>query len=70
MTDYIRKTIVVQPEQYERIKDFRFENRMTTEMDAIRTLIEMGMHFAILKDDEQFNIDEQAAVERLNKTIR
>jgi hypothetical protein len=30
----------------------------------------MGMHFALLKDDEQFNIDEQAAVERLNKTMR
>jgi hypothetical protein len=29
-----------------------------------------GIHFMRLKQDEQFEIDEQAAVERLNSAMR
>ena len=39
----VKKLIFLTEEQAERISDFRFENRLNSENEAIRQLIELGL---------------------------
>jgi hypothetical protein len=66
----VRKSLILDEALFEEINEFRFGAKISTEMDAFRTLMMAGLHFMRLKQDEQFEIDEQAAVERLNSAMR
>jgi len=39
----IRKMVTLSPEFWEKINDFRFRKRVSTETEAIRILIEAGL---------------------------
>ena len=66
----VRKSLMIDLPLYDEIVEFRHSTRINTEVDAFRTLLMAGLHFMRLKQDEQFEIDEQAAVERLNRAMR
>ena len=42
----IRKALSFTAEQWERVKSFRFDERIATEADAVRRLIELGLEAA------------------------
>lgn len=44
-----RKMVSLPPELWERLDDFRFGNRLRTESDAIRRIIERGLAFGIIE---------------------
>jgi hypothetical protein len=66
----VRKSLILDESLYEEVIEFRHGAKINTEVDAFRTLIMAGIHFMRLKQDEQFEMDEQAAVERLNNAMR
>ena len=70
MENQVRKSLILDGNLYEEVVEFRYNARIKSEVDAFRTLIMAGIHFMRLKEDEQFNLDEQAAVERLNRAMR
>lgn len=70
MENQVRKSLILDGVLYEEVIEFRHSARIKSEVDAFRTLIMAGIHFMRLKEDEQFNIDEQSAVERLNRAMR
>ena len=39
----VRKVVALTPEQWERVEDYRFANRIASEAEAIRRLIEAGL---------------------------
>jgi hypothetical protein len=51
------------------IEDFRFDNRIKSDVEAIRLLMKAGLHFIKLQQDDQFARAEQEAVERLNAQV-
>ena len=69
MDNGTRKSIVFPNEMYEEMEDFRFNERIRIEVDAIRTLVQMGLHYYKLKQDPVFAQQELDAIERLNQTL-
>ena len=66
LQDSVRKTLYFNEELWTRIEDIRFDQRIKTEADVIRMLVEAGIYLLQLKSDPLFDQYEQAAVERLN----
>jgi hypothetical protein len=42
----VRKALGFTAEQWERVKEFRFDQRIPTEADAVRRLIDLGLETA------------------------
>jgi len=66
MDNGVRKSIVFPHEMYQEMDDFRFSERISIEVDAIRTLVQMGLHYYKLKQDPLFAQQEMDAIDRLN----
>jgi hypothetical protein len=64
--DSVRKTLYFNETLWNQIEDIRFDQRIKTEADVIRMLVEAGIYLLQLKSDPMFDQYEQAAVERLN----
>ena len=64
--DSVRKTLYFNESLWNQIEDIRFDQRIKTEADVIRMLVEAGIYLLQLKSDPLFDQYEQAAVERLN----
>ena len=64
--DAVRKTVYFNETLWNRIEDIRFEQRIRTEADVIRMLLEAGLYLLQLKSDPMFDQYEQSAIERLN----
>jgi len=65
----LRKTILFNEELWELIQDWRFERRLNTEAEAVRTLIQMGMHYDKLTKHPEFAQHEANIIEELNNSI-
>ena len=65
----LRKTILFNEELWELIQDWRFERRLNTEAEAVRTLIQMGMHYDKLSKHPEFAQHEANMIEELNNTL-
>lgn len=44
--DKVRKMVTLPQDLWEKVTDFRFDNRINTESEAIRRLIELGLQAA------------------------
>ena len=64
-----RKTIIFPDELWELINDWRFENRINTEAVAVRTLVQMGLHYDKLRQHPDFAQQEANFIEELNNSI-
>jgi len=62
----IRKSLLFPESFWSEIEDFRYDNRVKSDVEAIRILMKAGLHFIKLQQDDQFVQAEQEAVERLN----
>jgi hypothetical protein len=62
----IRKTMLFTEALWQDVADYRFDNRIGSEADCIRLLIEAGLYLHKLRMDDKYQQDEIAAVERLN----
>jgi hypothetical protein len=69
MDNGVRKSIVFPHEMYQEMDDFRFSERISIEVDAIRTLVQMGLHYYKLKQDPVFAQQELDAIDRLNNAL-
>lgn len=65
----LRKTILFNEELWELIQDWRFERRLNTEAEAVRTLIQMGMHYDKLTKHPDFAQHEANIIDALNEMI-
>jgi hypothetical protein len=65
----IRKSLLFPESFWSEIEDFRYDNRVKSDVEAIRILMKAGLHFIKLQQDDQFVQAEQAAVERLNSQV-
>lgn len=64
-----RKTIIFPDDLWELINDYRFDNRLGTEADAVRTLVQMGLHYNKLTKHPEFAQHEANIIEELNNTL-
>ena len=64
--DSVRKTLYFNENLWNQIEDIRFDQRIKTEADVIRMLVEAGIYLLQLKSDPMFDQYEQAAVDRFN----
>ena len=64
-----RKTIIFPDDLWEIINDWRFDNRLGTEAEAVRTLIQMGIHYDKLKKHPDFAQHEANIIDALNEMI-
>ena len=62
--DSVRKTLYFSENLWNQIEDIRFDQRIKTEADVIRMLVEAGIYLLQLKSDPMFDQYEQAAVDR------
>ena len=62
----VRKSLYFSEDLWESFEDFRFDNRIKSEAEGLRILLQAGIYLCKLREDPQFVRDEQAAVERLN----
>lgn len=61
-----RKSMLFPQSVWEPIEDFRFDQRIKSDTEALRILIQAGLHYFKLKQDAQFEQAEQATIERIN----
>lgn len=64
--DSVRKTLYFNESLWNQIEDIRFDQRIKTEADVIRMLVEAGIYLLQLKSDPMFDQYEQAAIDRFN----
>lgn len=64
--DQVRKSVIFSEDLYKRVSYFRFGQHIKSEVDAIRTLVEMGLHYSMLCQDPLFEKAELETVDRLN----
>ena len=62
----VRKSMLFPETLWTEIEDFRFDNRIKSDVEAIRLLMKAGLHLIRLQQDKHFAQFEQEAVERLN----
>ena len=62
----VRKTLYFNDKLWTQIEDIRFDQRIKSEADVIRMLVEAGIYLLQLKSDPMFDEYEQSAIERLN----
>lgn len=65
----LRKTILFTEPLWEQVLDWRFEQRLNTEAEAVRTLIQMGMHYDKLRKHPGFAQHEANIIEELNNSL-
>ena len=64
MANIVRKMLLLKPELMQKITDFRFVRRYTSEADAFRELLEIGLKYAnqdlsgvrVVKQKEEKNV--------------
>ena len=64
--DLVRKSIYFSEDLWTEIEDFRFDNRVKSEAENIRILVQAGIYLYKLRTDQKFVQEENAAIERLN----
>ena len=62
----VRKSLYFSEDLWESFEDFRFNNRIKSEAEGLRILLQAGIYLCKLREDPLFVQAEQAAVERLN----
>ena len=62
----VRKSLYFSEELWESFEDFRFNNRIKSEAEGLRILLQAGIYLCKLREDPVFVQAEEAAVERLN----
>ena len=62
----VRKSLYFSEELWESFEDFRFNNRIKSEAEGLRILLQAGIYLCKLREDPLFVQAEEAAVERLN----
>lgn len=70
MTDNVRKVVILSPEQWAEIAQWRWDNRINTESDSMRNLLQAGLHYYKLMQDIDFQAAEAAALNRLNNNAQ
>lgn len=66
MSDGVRKITYYPFTLWEQVVDYRWENKLNTEADAIRNLLAAGLHYFNLMQDAEFQAAEAKVVEKLN----
>ena len=66
MSENVRKVVILSTDQWAQIAQWRWDNRINTESDSMRNLLQAGLHYYKLMGDEGFQQAEAAALERLN----
>lgn len=61
-----RKSVIFPADMYQEVEDFRFDQRIKSEVEAIRILVQMGLHYAKLRQDPAFAEHEADTIDRLN----
>lgn len=69
MDNGVRKSIVFPREMFQEMEDFRFNERISIEVDAIRALVQMGLHYNKLRQDPMFAQQEADIIDRLNQAL-
>ena len=69
MNNGVRKSIVFPHEMFQEMEDFRFNERISIEVDAIRALVQMGLHYNKLRQDPAFAEHEANTIDRLNNAL-
>lgn len=62
----VRKSLYFSEELWAEFEDFRFEQRIKSEAEGLRLLLQAGIYLCKLRDDPLFVQAEMEAVERLN----
>mgnify|MGYP006284528105 FL=1 len=62
----VRKSLYFSEDLWESFEDFRFDNRIKSEAEGLRILLQAGIYLCKLREDPVFVQAEEAAVERLN----
>ena len=62
----VRKSLYFSEDLWESFEDFRFDNRIKSEAEGLRILLQAGIYLCKLREDPIFVQHEQEAVERLN----
>lgn len=65
----IRKSMLFPESFWQPIEDWRFDQRIKSDAEAIRVLMQAGLHYMKLKQDDKFEQAEQEAIERLNAQV-
>ena len=62
----VRKSLYFSEDLWAKIEDLRFEQRIKSEAEVVRLLVEAGSYLLKLREDPIFQQAEYEAVERLN----
>ena len=64
-----RKSVIFPAELYQEIEDFRFDQRIKAEVEAIRVLVQMGLHYEKLRKHPAFAEHEANIIDELNNAL-
>ena len=64
-----RKSVIFPADLYQEIEDFRFDQRIKAEVEAIRVLVQMGLHYNKLKKHPAFDEHEANIIDELNNAL-
>lgn len=64
-----RKSVIFPAELYQEIEDFRFNERIKAEVEAIRVLVQMGLHYDKLRKHPAFGEHEANIIDELNNAM-
>ena len=64
-----RKSVIFPADLYQEIEDFRFDQRIKAEVEAIRVLVQMGLHYDKLRKHPAFAETEADIIDELNSTL-
>ena len=65
----VRKSILFPEILWEEISEWRFDQRIGTEADAIRQLAQMGLHYHKLSQHPDWQRTEANVIEDLNSSL-
>jgi hypothetical protein len=65
----IRKSVLFPEDLWGLIQDWRFDQRIGTEAEAVRTLVQMGMHYDKLRKHPDFDRHEATMIDELNSQL-
>ena len=64
-----RKSVIFPADLYQEIEDFRFDQRIKAEVEAIRVLVQMGLHYDKLRKHPGFSQHEANIIDELNNAL-
>jgi len=64
-----RKSVIFPADLYQEIEDFRFDQRIKAEVEAIRVLVQMGLHYDKLRKHPGFAQHEANIIDELNNAL-